>query len=71
MAYRIGYVASATRTSRLRHCTALARCHQGANGNTKVTDISSKIMTHSGGRVLFGAIGVIVIAVGIYRISKA
>jgi len=50
---------------------ALARHSQtDPNGNKKVTDISASMMTHSFGRLLIGLVGVIVIAVGLYRLSK-
>lgn len=38
--------------------------------NKKVTDISASIMTHTAGRLVIGVVGVIVIVVGLYRISK-
>jgi len=71
-AHRIGYVASAIMyTTFALSAIALARdANKVPNGNQKVTDISTKIMSHSGGRLLFGLVGVIVIAVGLYRISK-
>jgi hypothetical protein len=50
---------------------ALARhTPTNANGNSKVTDISASFMKHSFGRVVIGAVGVIIIAVGLYRVSK-
>jgi uncharacterized protein DUF1206 len=71
-AHRIGYIASAVMYSTFA-LTAIAlarRTPTDANGNHKVTDISASFMTHSFGRVVIGAVGVIVIAVGLYRISK-
>lgn len=41
-----------------------------ADGNSKVTTLSGRMMTHAGGRVLVGVVGVIIIAAGIYRIVK-
>ncbi|MEP7201824.1 MAG: DUF1206 domain-containing protein [Ilumatobacteraceae bacterium] len=72
MAHRIGYIASAVMYTTLAiSAIALAR-NAAANpdGNKKVTDISEKVMTHSFGRVVIGILGIIVIAVGLYRISK-
>jgi hypothetical protein len=40
------------------------------NGNSTVAKTSGGIMQHGGGRLLIGAVGVIVIAVGLYRIVK-
>jgi Domain of Unknown Function (DUF1206) len=72
MAHRIGYIASAVMYITFAiSAIALARHTSAApNGNTKVTDISASFMTHSFGRVIIGVVGVIVIAVGLYRISK-
>jgi len=71
-AHRIGYIASAVMyTTFALSAMALARdANKVPNGNQKVTDISTKIMSHSGGRLLFGVVGVIVIGAGIYRIVK-
>jgi hypothetical protein len=50
---------------------ALARhSPENPDGNRRVTDISEKIMTNGVGRVVIGLAGLVVIAVGIYRISK-
>ena len=71
-ARRIGYVASAVMYSFFAF-TAISLAgndKKAVNGNQQVTNMSEKIMGHSGGRLLFGAIGVIVIAVGLYRIFK-
>ena len=72
MAHRIGYIASAVMyTTFAFSAIMLARQPQTApDGNKKVTDISSTLMAHSFGRVLIGAVGVIVIGVGLYRMSK-
>ncbi len=40
------------------------------DGNVKVTSISGRLMANSGGRLLIGVVGVITIAVGLYRILK-
>lgn len=72
LAHRIGYIASAVMyVTFALSAIALAR-HTPAtpNGNSKVTDISASFMTHSFGRIVIGLVGVIVIAVGIYRVSK-
>jgi hypothetical protein len=72
MVHRIGYVVSAIVYSTFAlSAIALARNSPAAqNGNTKVTDISSSIMSHTAGRLAIGVVGVIVIAVGLYRMSK-
>jgi hypothetical protein len=71
-ATRIGYIASAVvYVTFAFSAIALARdANKVPDGNQKVTDISAKVMSHSGGRVLFGAIGLIIIATGLYRIYK-
>jgi hypothetical protein len=72
MAHRIGYIASAVMYVTFAiSAIALARHTPGTpNGNTKVTDVSASFMTHSFGRFVIGVVGVIVIAVGLYRVSK-
>ncbi len=71
-AHRIGYIASAVMyTTFAISAIALARhSPENPDGNRKVTDISEKIMTNAAGRIIIGLAGLIVIAVGIYRISK-
>jgi len=71
-AHRIGYVASAVMYATFAlSAIALARhTPTNANGNQKVTDISASFMTHSFGRLVIGAVGIIIIAVGLYRVSK-
>lgn len=71
-AHRIGYIASAVMyTTFAISAIALARrAPEVQDGNKKVTDISASIMTHTAGRLVIGVVGVIVIAVGLYRISK-
>jgi Domain of Unknown Function (DUF1206) len=72
MAHRIGYIASAVMYITFAiSAIALARhSPQTPDGNKKVTDISASFMSHSFGRVVIGVVGVIVIAAGLYRISK-
>ncbi len=72
MAHRIGYIASAIMyTTFAFSAIMLARnSSKTPDGNQKVTDISSTLMAHSFGRVLVGVLGVVVIAVGLYRMSK-
>jgi len=49
----------------------LARSTKAApDGNGKVTDIAASTMSHTAGRFVIGLVGVIVIAVGLYRIKK-
>ena len=71
-ATRIGYLVSAViYTTFAVTAISLARSKAStANGNTTVTSASGGIMQHGGGRLLIGAVGAIVIAVGLYRISK-
>ena len=72
MAHRIGYIASAAMYVTFA-VTAIALARHtptNANGNSKVTDISASFMKHSFGRVVIGAVGLIIIAVGLYRMSK-
>ncbi|MGZ4680697.1 MAG: DUF1206 domain-containing protein [Ilumatobacteraceae bacterium] len=71
-AHRIGYSASAViYTTFAISAIALARRTQtDPNGNKKVTDITASMMTHTAGRLVIGVLGVIVMAVGLYRLSK-
>jgi hypothetical protein len=72
MAHRIGYFASAVMYSTIAiSAMALARhSSKTPDGNRKVTDISATIMKHSFGRVVIGLAGLVVIAVGFYRVFK-
>ncbi len=72
MVKRIGYAISAViYTTLALTAFALARSATGSsNGNTKVESISGPVMSHTGGRLLIGAVGVIVLAAGLYRIGK-
>ena len=71
-AHRIGSLASAViYTTFAISAIALARRTQtDPNGNKKVTDITASMMTHTLGRLVIGVLGVIVMAVGLYRLSK-
>jgi len=40
------------------------------NGNTSVSHASGGLMAHTGGRLLIGVVGIIVIAAGLYRLVK-
>ena len=70
---RIGFVVSAviyisfaaTAFALMRSSSASAK-----NGNATVAKTSGGVMAHSGGRILIGLVGVIVIAAGLYRIAK-
>jgi hypothetical protein len=70
--HRVGYVVSAViYTTFAFSAIALARhAPEDQNGNKKVTDISATIMEHAAGRFVVGAVGLIVIAVGLYRVFK-
>ncbi|MEP7115082.1 MAG: DUF1206 domain-containing protein [Ilumatobacteraceae bacterium] len=70
-ARRIGYIVSAVMYVTFAvSAIALARHTETPDGNKKVTNISASFMSHTFGRVVIGAVGLIVIAVGLYRISK-
>ena len=71
-AHRVGYIVSAMMYSLLAF-SAIALARQGSgikDGNQTVTDMSASIMKNSGGRLAIGVVGAIVIAVGLYRMSK-
>lgn len=72
MVHRFGYFVSAIVYSTFAvSAIGLARhSSKDPNGNTKVTDMSASIMTHTAGRFIIGAVGVIVICVGLYRMKK-
>jgi len=72
-ARRIGYVCSAALYGFLGvTAVALARSEQAAaDGNQKVRDVAQRFMENSAGRWLVGIVGVILVAVGLYRIKKA
>ena len=73
-AKRIGFIISAViYTSFAITAIAFARGTKSTgstNGNSTVSKASGGIMQHNGGRVLIGVVGVIIIAVGLYRIAK-
>lgn len=48
-----------------------SKAAESKNGNESVTKASGGVMGHGGGRLLIGAIGVVILAVGVYRIVKA
>jgi hypothetical protein len=69
---RVGYLVSAVIYTTLAvTAISLARSGRaGSNDNSKVTSISGRLMTHSGGRIVVGAAGVICIAAGVYHLLK-
>jgi len=69
---RIGYVVSAViYTTFAFAAISLARNPaKQKDGNSQVTKISGGVMAHTGGRLLIGAVGVIIIGAGLYRIVK-
>jgi hypothetical protein len=74
---RIGYVVSAVMYTTfaitafaLARSSGEARDSASNNGNTKVTNLTARLMSHGGGRLLIGAVGVIVIGAGLYRLVK-
>jgi Domain of Unknown Function (DUF1206) len=71
-AKRIGYLVSAViYTTFAITAISLARSsHASADGNSKVTDLTARTMTHSAGRFVIGAVGVIAIGAGLYRLMK-
>jgi len=72
VATRIGYGASAIMYATFGVTSlSLARSRSAnADGNATVTDITSRVMQHTAGRLLIGIVGVAVIGAGLYRISK-
>jgi hypothetical protein len=72
-ATRVGYVASAVLyvTFALTAISLARSPRANADGNQKVTDITSGIMKNTGGRWLIGLVGVIIIGAGIYRLRVA
>jgi hypothetical protein len=74
---RIGYVVSAViyttfaiTAFSLAHSSPAARDSLSNDGNAKVSNLTARLMGHGGGRLLVGAVGLIVIGAGIYRIVK-
>lgn len=70
--HRIGYVVSAIVYSTFAVSAILLtrRAPQTENGNRKVTDISASFMDNAAGRWVIGAVGLVIIGVGLYRIAK-
>jgi hypothetical protein len=69
---RIGYLVSAViYTTFAATAISLARSVGATpNGNAKVTSLSGRVMSHSGGRFVIGVVGAITIAAGLYRLVK-
>ncbi len=69
---RIGYVVSAVIYTTFAFTAIKLASSSRANtdGNSKVSTMTGDLMAHTGGRVLIGLVGVIVIAAGLYRIKK-
>ena len=72
LAKRIGYGFSAILylTFALTSFALAKRPRANPDGNTKVTDITTRILNQNLGRWIIGACGVIAIAVGLYRFRK-
>lgn len=72
MVHRIGYMVSAVvyATFAFSAIELTRRAPQTVNGNSKVVDISASVMKHGAGRWVIGAVGLIIIGVGLYRLSK-
>jgi hypothetical protein len=75
-AKRIGYVVSAVIYGTFA-VTAISLARSGgaadraaANGNTKVSNLTARVMHEGGGRMAIGVIGAIVIGAGLYRFIK-
>lgn len=69
---RIGYVVSAVSytTFALTAVSLARRAGAESDGNSTVKSLSADVMAYTGGRVLVGAIGAVLIGVGIYRLVK-
>lgn len=69
---RVGYLVSAViYVTFATTAIALARSARAdANGNSNATSLTERLMSHSGGRILVGVVGVIAIAAGLYRLVK-
>lgn len=72
MVKRIGYLVGAViYTTFALTAISLARHEDAsANGNSKVSSLSARVMAHTGGRLLIGVVGAIVVAAGVYRLVK-
>jgi hypothetical protein len=71
-AHRIGYGVSAIiyTTFAISAIRLAGDRNSSSDGNSTASDLSARVMEHGGGRLLIGLIGVIVMAVGAYRIGK-
>jgi Domain of Unknown Function (DUF1206) len=72
MGHRVGCMTSAVLYIAFAISTIALALHaaDSPDSNKKVTGISASFMSHSFGRVVLGVVGLIVIAVGLYRVSK-
>jgi hypothetical protein len=76
-AKRVGFVVSAVIYATFA-VTAISLTRSGggatdpaaANGNTKVSNLTARVMHEGGGRMVIGVIGAIVIGAGVYRLVK-
>lgn len=72
VATRIGYVVSAAIYGALG-LTAISLAKspaKSADGNQTVTDLTARVMTHTGGRFLIGIAGLAAIGAGLYHVAK-
>ncbi len=72
LATRVGYLVSAIIYGTLG-LTAISLANapaQSADGNKTVTDLTARVMTHTGGRWLIGLAGVAAIGAGLYHVVK-
>ena len=77
MAKRIGYTVSAIiyttfaiTAFSLAQSSPAARNASSNDGNAKVTNLTARLMGHSGGRLVIGLVAVVVIAAALYRLAK-
>ncbi|MEI7547284.1 MAG: DUF1206 domain-containing protein [Actinomycetota bacterium] len=72
LAHRVGYIVSAiVYITFAVSAIGLARDSSvRPDGNRDVTDISASVMAHRAGRIAIGLAGVVIMIVGLYRISK-
>lgn len=70
--HRAGYVVSAVMYMTFAiTAIALARNSRAdEDGNQRVSDISQSVMSYTAGRLLVGLVALIVVAAGVYRVSK-
>jgi hypothetical protein len=71
-AHRIGYLVSAVIYTTFAISAIRLAGDRGANedGNSSASGLSARVMEQSGGRWLVGIVGLVVMGVGAYRISK-